>query len=233
MSSFIRTGNLVGESDANLVGGTCSTLTSLFHNTSQPAYLEGADTRREEKGQCPKPSANSLKSIQAEGLNWSNPLMSQPTKDTSSDGLLPDGFGSIAGGLDHVNHAIRLPLEHGNSRLLGKVDHPNPSVGTNQFFAQPPNVPNTPVDKKDSDFDEILDDLFRVGAENMRRIGQEKIQNGCNVDTLRDTNHESDNLLNFPISATNELSSICKQDVDLEKEEAEVEDDDDGDTYDI
>ncbi|GJW17538.1 hypothetical protein Tco_0884145 [Tanacetum coccineum] len=52
MPSFIRTGNLVGESlSANLVGGTCSTLTSLFHNTSQPAYLEGADTRREEKGQ--------------------------------------------------------------------------------------------------------------------------------------------------------------------------------------
>ncbi|GKA96362.1 hypothetical protein Tco_0818457 [Tanacetum coccineum] len=44
MPSFIRTGNLVGESlSANLVGGTCSTLT--------PAYLEGADTRREEKGQ--------------------------------------------------------------------------------------------------------------------------------------------------------------------------------------
>lgn len=38
MPSFIRTGNLVGESlSANLVGGTCST--SLFHNTSQPAYL--------------------------------------------------------------------------------------------------------------------------------------------------------------------------------------------------
>ncbi|GJW90472.1 photosystem I P700 chlorophyll A apoprotein A2, chloroplastic [Tanacetum coccineum] len=48
----IEAGNLVGESlSANLVGGTCSTLTSLFHNTSQPAYLEGADTRREEKGQ--------------------------------------------------------------------------------------------------------------------------------------------------------------------------------------
>ncbi|GJU05228.1 hypothetical protein Tco_1518054 [Tanacetum coccineum] len=47
-----KEGNLVGESlSANLVGGTCSTLTSLFHNTSQPAYLEGADTRREEKGQ--------------------------------------------------------------------------------------------------------------------------------------------------------------------------------------
>ncbi|GJY94885.1 photosystem I P700 apoprotein A2 [Tanacetum coccineum] len=44
-----KEGNLVGESlSANLVGGTCSTLTSLFHNTSQPAYLEGADTRRED-----------------------------------------------------------------------------------------------------------------------------------------------------------------------------------------
>ncbi|GJX35474.1 homeodomain-like protein [Tanacetum coccineum] len=30
------------------------------------------------------------------------------------------GFGSIAGGLDHVNPVIRLPLEHGISRVLGK-----------------------------------------------------------------------------------------------------------------
>ncbi|GJY89473.1 hypothetical protein Tco_0504669 [Tanacetum coccineum] len=48
------------------------------------------------------------------------------------------------------------------------------------------------MDKKDSDFDEILDDLFRIGAENLRRIGQEKVQNGCDDDTSRDTNHESD-----------------------------------------
>ncbi|GKD45574.1 hypothetical protein Tco_1270219 [Tanacetum coccineum] len=32
---------------------------------------------------------------------------------------------------------------------------------TPQFFAQPPNKPNTLVDKKDSDFDEILDDFNR------------------------------------------------------------------------
>ncbi|GJU19031.1 hypothetical protein Tco_1146997 [Tanacetum coccineum] len=64
------------------------------------------------------------------------------------------------------------------------------------------------MDKKDSDFDEILDDL--------------------------DTNHESGNILNFPIfPATNEFSSSCEQDVDLEKEEAKVEYDDDGDTYNI
>ncbi|GJX79121.1 hypothetical protein Tco_0327270 [Tanacetum coccineum] len=64
-------------------------------------------------------------------------------------------------------------------------------------------------------------------------MGHEKVQHGCNVDTSRDTNHKSGNLLNFPIfPATNEVSSICEQDVDLEKKEAEVEDDD-GDTYDI
>nr|GEV27062.1 hypothetical protein [Tanacetum cinerariifolium] len=53
----------------------------------------------------------------------------------------------------------------------------------------------------------------RVGAEKLRRAGQEKFQNGCDVDT----------------------SGICEQDIDLEKEEAEVEDDDDddGDIYDI
>ncbi|GJY53143.1 uncharacterized FCP1 homology domain-containing protein-like protein [Tanacetum coccineum] len=90
------------------------------------------------------------------------------------------------------------------------------------------------VDKKDSDFDEILDDLFILGAENLRRMGQEKVQNGCDIDTSRDRNHESSNHLNFPIfSTTNEFCSICEQDVDLEKEEARVEDDDDGDTYDI
>ncbi|GJS01075.1 retrovirus-related pol polyprotein from transposon TNT 1-94 [Tanacetum coccineum] len=60
-----------------------------------------------------------------------------------SDGMMPPlttasshvsaSFGSIAGGLDHVNPVIRLPLEHGISRVLGKVDHPNPSVGTDQF----------------------------------------------------------------------------------------------------
>ncbi|GKC20562.1 hypothetical protein Tco_1022712 [Tanacetum coccineum] len=54
------------------------------------------------------------------------------------------------------------------------------------------------MDKKDSDFDEILDELFRIGAENLKRMGQENFQN-----------------------------SICKQDVvnisTLEEEEAQVE----------
>nr|GEU68804.1 zinc knuckle CX2CX4HX4C [Tanacetum cinerariifolium] len=37
------------------------------------------------------------------------------------------GFGSIAGGIDHVNPIIRLPLEHGISRVLGKDDYSKPS----------------------------------------------------------------------------------------------------------
>ncbi|GKD27032.1 hypothetical protein Tco_1233246 [Tanacetum coccineum] len=45
------------------------------------------------------------------------------------------GFGSIVGGLDHVNPVIRLPLEHGISRVLGLDDYCNPSVGTNPVTA--------------------------------------------------------------------------------------------------
>ncbi|GJW24400.1 hypothetical protein Tco_0038211 [Tanacetum coccineum] len=38
------------------------------------------------------------------------------------------GFGSIVGGLDHVNPVIRLPLKHGISRVLRKDDHSNLGV---------------------------------------------------------------------------------------------------------
>ncbi|GJR31544.1 hypothetical protein Tco_1107776 [Tanacetum coccineum] len=48
----------------------------------------------------------------------------------------------------------------------------NHSYGfTPQFFAQPP-----PTSKKDSDFDKILDDLFRTGAENMKQMGHDIVQ---------------------------------------------------------
>ncbi|GJY33965.1 hypothetical protein Tco_0418434 [Tanacetum coccineum] len=90
------------------------------------------------------------------------------------------------------------------------------------FFAQPQHTPNTHVDKKDSVFDEILDDLFRIGAENLKRMGHEKVQSGCDDNTSRDTNHESGNLFNFPtFPTTNEFAYIWEHDVgninDLEK----------------
>nr|GEY77739.1 hypothetical protein [Tanacetum cinerariifolium] len=79
---------------------------------------------------------------------------------------------------------------------------------TPQFVTQSPHTPNTPADKKDSIFDTILDDLFKIGSENLKRMGQENFQ-----------------------------KNICDQDVNnisnLEKEEAQKEDGDDGDIYDI
>ncbi|GJX24483.1 hypothetical protein Tco_0228928 [Tanacetum coccineum] len=55
---------------------------------------------------------------------------------------------------------------------LGMNPLNNHSYGfTPQFFAQPPHTPNT--SKKDFDFNKILDDLFRTGAENMKRIEQD------------------------------------------------------------
>ncbi|GJZ95733.1 hypothetical protein Tco_0668067 [Tanacetum coccineum] len=45
------------------------------------------------------------------------------------------GFGSIAGGLDHVNPVIRLPLKRGINMVPRLGDHPNPNVGTNPVTA--------------------------------------------------------------------------------------------------
>ncbi|GJV51957.1 hypothetical protein Tco_1447698 [Tanacetum coccineum] len=58
---------------------------------------------------------------------------------------------------------------------LGMNPLSNHSYGfTPQFFAQPPHTPNT--SKKDFDFDKILDDLFRTGAENIKRMGHDIVQ---------------------------------------------------------
>ncbi|GKE24125.1 hypothetical protein Tco_1435637 [Tanacetum coccineum] len=78
-------------------------------------------------------------------------------------------------------------------------------------LSHPSHTPNTPLDKKDSG----LDDLFRIRAENLKRMEQEKVQNGCDDDISRDTNHESDNINVW------------------EKDEAQVEDCDKGDIYEI
>ncbi|GJV54957.1 hypothetical protein Tco_1455962 [Tanacetum coccineum] len=58
---------------------------------------------------------------------------------------------------------------------LGMNSLSNHSYGlTAYFFALPPHTPNT--SKKDSDFDKILDDLFRTGTENMKRIRHDIVQ---------------------------------------------------------
>ncbi|GJV37009.1 hypothetical protein Tco_1409486 [Tanacetum coccineum] len=75
----------------------------------------------------------------------------------------------------------------------------NHSYGfTPQFFAQTPHTPNAPVDKKDSEFDKILDDLFRMGVDNLKRMRQDIVQD-----------------------------SIFEQDVDLEEDQEEDGNDED------
>ncbi|GKA31595.1 hypothetical protein Tco_0717900 [Tanacetum coccineum] len=69
---------------------------------------------------------------------------------------------------------------------------------------------STPLDKKDSGLDEILDDLFRIRAENLKRIEQEKVQNGCDDDISRDTNHESVKVVREEES-DNDIDSISIQ----------------------
>ncbi|GJR67432.1 hypothetical protein Tco_0013497 [Tanacetum coccineum] len=71
-----------------------------------------------------------------------------------------------------------------------------------------------PLDKNGSSFEEILDDLFRIGAKKLRRMEHE-VPNRCDDEIVEDTTHESSNLLNFPtFLVTNEFASVCKQDVD-------------------
>ncbi|GKD08407.1 hypothetical protein Tco_1188092 [Tanacetum coccineum] len=76
---------------------------------------------------------------------------------------------------------------------LGMNQLSNHSYGfTPQFFAQPPHIPNT--SKKDSDFNKILDDLFRTGAENMKRMGQDIVQDSIweHDDDLEEDQEEND-----------------------------------------
>ncbi|GKA12435.1 hypothetical protein Tco_0691981 [Tanacetum coccineum] len=93
-------------------------------------------------------------------------------------------------------------------------------------------MPNLPLDKKDFSFEEILDDLFRIGGENHRSMKHEEVPNRCDEETVGDTGHESCNPLNFPtFSVTNVFASVCMQDdknininTTEEIEEVQVED---------
>ncbi|GJU48263.1 hypothetical protein Tco_1217818 [Tanacetum coccineum] len=102
---------------------------------------------------------------------------------------------------------------------------------TSMFFYQPPHTPNPPLDKKDLSLEETLDDLFRIGAKNLRRMEQE-VQHGCDEEKVRDIEQENGDILNFPIfPVTNVFASVCEHaeeninvNTTMEKEEVHVED---------
>ncbi|GJX04036.1 hypothetical protein Tco_0189952 [Tanacetum coccineum] len=85
---------------------------------------------------------------------------------------------------------------------------------------------------KDFSFEEILDDLFRIGGENLINMEHEEVPNRCDEETVGNMDHESGNLLNFPtFLITNEIASDCIQEEEniivsttKEIEEVKVED---------
>ncbi|GKB40926.1 hypothetical protein Tco_0885868 [Tanacetum coccineum] len=112
------------------------------------------------------------------------------------------------------------------------VSHPDQSQHT----------PNPPLNEKDSSFEEIMDYLFRIGAENLRKAEHE-VPHMCDDKTVditdyEDSDHEDGEL---PIlSATNEFANVyeeVEENIDIsiteEKEEVPIEDVKMDENYDI
>ncbi|GJT70980.1 hypothetical protein Tco_1030266 [Tanacetum coccineum] len=97
---------------------------------------------------------------------------------------------------------------------------------TSQFFNQSQHTPNPPLDKEDSSLDEILDDLFKIGAENLRKMEHE-IPNRCDdITDYVDSDQEDGELPDLPtFPATNEFASDSEQvekNIDIAEEKEEV-----------
>ncbi|GKG27873.1 hypothetical protein Tco_0406200 [Tanacetum coccineum] len=97
------------------------------------------------------------------------------------------------------------------STMKSEIQVPT-QVFTSQFFNQSQDTPNPPLDKEDSTLDEILDDLFRIGAENIRKMEHEVLNRCDDITDYEDSDQEDGELPDLPIfSATNEFASVCEQ----------------------
>ncbi|GKB19347.1 hypothetical protein Tco_0853270 [Tanacetum coccineum] len=97
---------------------------------------------------------------------------------------------------------------------------------TSQSFNQLQYTPKLPLDEEESNFDEILDDLFIIGAKNIRKMEHE-IPNRCDdINVYEDCDHKNGELLNLPtFSATNEIASDrehVEENIDIPEEKEEV-----------
>ncbi|GKA68188.1 hypothetical protein Tco_0768105 [Tanacetum coccineum] len=119
------------------------------------------------------------------------------------------------------------------STMISEIQVPTHGF-TSHFFNQPQHTPNPPLDKEDSSFDKILDDLFRIGADNIRNMEHE-FPNRCDDETVditdyEDSDHEDSELPDLPtFFATDKFASVYKQveeniSIAEEKEEAPMED---------
>ncbi|GJT25935.1 hypothetical protein Tco_0895872 [Tanacetum coccineum] len=126
----------------------------------------------------------------------------------------------------------------------GILVYPDSYEEDEEYFSLPPLLlcfqtpqPCATFNFEDSSLDEILDDLFRIGAENIRKMEHEVLNRCDDITDYEDSDQEDGELPNLPtFSATNELSSVCEQvkeniDVNTARELEEVEMDEDHDIY--
>nr|GFA14841.1 hypothetical protein [Tanacetum cinerariifolium] len=77
---------------------------------------------------------------------------------------------------------------------------------------QSKHTPKPPLDEENSSLAEILDDLFRIGAKNIKKIKHEVLNRCDDIIDYEDSDHEDGklfDLLTFP--ATNKFTSVCEQ----------------------
>ncbi|GJS54435.1 hypothetical protein Tco_0627797 [Tanacetum coccineum] len=78
--------------------------------------------------------------------------------------------------IDNMNLEEYELYELAMSKRKSEVNNDNMTI---EFCDQSPFTPNPPLDKKEFNLEEVLDDLLRTEAENLRRMKQEKVQNRC------------------------------------------------------
>ncbi|GJY83332.1 hypothetical protein Tco_0496708 [Tanacetum coccineum] len=123
--------------------------------------------------------------------------------------------------------------------ILNHVHHNNHSEIDIEIFQSIQYTPKLPLDEEESSFDEILDDLFKIGVENIKKIEHE-VPNMCDdINDYEDCDQENGELIDLPtFSATNEIASDSEQveeniDIAEEKEEVPMKDVEMDDNHDI
>ncbi|GJV82965.1 hypothetical protein Tco_1522863 [Tanacetum coccineum] len=87
----------------------------------------------------------------------------------------------------------------------------NSQYHLSKFFNQLQYTPKLPLDEEESSFDEILDDLFRIGAENIRNMEHEVPNRYDDINGYEDCDHENGKLLDLPTFFANEIASDSEQ----------------------
>ncbi|GJV27018.1 hypothetical protein Tco_1383466 [Tanacetum coccineum] len=118
--------------------------------------------------------------------------------------------------------------------LKGTINHNEVDIDnmTLEEYARYEVAMSSKKDEKDSNLDEILGDLFRIGAENIRKMEHEVPHRyddkTIDITDYEDSDHEDGELPDLLIfSATNEFASVCKQvkeniDINIAEEKEEV-----------